>query len=54
MILLLAGAASSKTLLSLSSVDIIVVGLYFVRVFGIGLYLKRFTETGEVVWPAVT
>ncbi len=47
MILLFAGAASSDTLLSLSSVDMIVVGLYFVMVVGIGFYLKRFTETGE-------
>ncbi len=39
-------AASSK-LLSLSPVDLLVIALYFVMCLGIGLYLKRFTNTGE-------
>jgi SSS family solute:Na+ symporter len=34
-------------LLTLSPVDLIVIGLYFVMVLGIGFYLKRFTKTGE-------
>src|SRR5580693_7385039 len=34
-------------LLSLSPVDLIVIGAYFVMVLGIGFYLKRFTTTGE-------
>ncbi len=34
-------------LLSLSPVDLIIIGLYFVMVLGIGFYLKRFTKTGE-------
>ena len=38
---------SSGKLLSLGTVDLLVIGLYFVMVIGIGLYLKRFTKTGE-------
>jgi SSS family solute:Na+ symporter len=34
-------------LLTLSPVDLVVIGLYFVMVLGIGFYLKRFTKTGE-------
>jgi len=37
----------SGKLLSLSTIDLFVIGLYFVMVLGIGLYLKRFTKTGE-------
>ena len=37
----------SGKLLSLGMIDLIVIGLYFVMVLGIGLYLKRFTKTGE-------
>jgi SSS family solute:Na+ symporter len=37
----------SQKLISLSAVDIIVIVLYFCMVLGIGLYLKRFTNTGE-------
>jgi SSS family solute:Na+ symporter len=37
----------SGKLISLSTVDLIVIGLYFVMVLGIGLYLKSFTKTGE-------
>ncbi|MGC2656845.1 MAG: sodium:solute symporter family protein [Bryobacteraceae bacterium] len=40
-------AGSSGKLLSLSPVDLLVIGLYFVMVLGIGFYLKRFTNTGE-------
>jgi len=39
--------AASGKLLSLSTIDLFVIGLYFVMVLGIGLYLKRFTKTGE-------
>jgi solute:Na+ symporter, SSS family len=34
-------------LLSLSAVDFLVIGLYFLLVLAIGWYLKRFTKTGE-------
>ncbi len=37
----------SQKLLSLSPVDLVIITLYFVMVLGIGLYLKRFTKTGE-------
>ncbi len=47
MILLLAAVPSTEKLLSLSTIDIVVIGLYFVMVLGIGFYLKRFTKTGE-------
>ncbi len=39
--------AASPRLLTLSPVDLAVIALYFVMVLGIGLYLKRFTTTGE-------
>jgi solute:Na+ symporter, SSS family len=34
-------------LLSLGPIDLLIIGLYFVMVLGIGFYLKRFTTTGE-------
>ena len=34
-------------LVHLSSVDLIIIGFYFVLVLGIGFYLKRFANTGE-------
>src|SRR6202035_603677 len=34
-------------LLSLGTVDIVIIVIYFVAVLGIGFYLKRFTKTGE-------
>jgi solute:Na+ symporter, SSS family len=34
-------------LLSLSPIDLAIIGLYFVAVIGIGFYLKRYTKTGE-------
>ncbi len=37
----------SKQLLSLASVDWLIIGIYFVVVLGIGFYLKRFAGTGE-------
>ncbi len=40
-------AVTSGKLLSLSPVDLLIIILYFVMVLGIGLYLKRFTKTGE-------
>jgi solute:Na+ symporter, SSS family len=44
---LLLEANPSGKLLSLSSIDLVIIGLYFVMVLGIGFYLKRFTKTGE-------
>ena len=34
-------------LLSLGTVDLVIIVLYFVAVLGIGFYLKRYTKTGE-------
>ncbi len=39
--------ATTEKLLSLSPVDLVIIALYFIMVLGIGLYLKRFTKTGE-------
>jgi solute:Na+ symporter, SSS family len=44
---IIAFAASSERLLSLSTIDLVVICLYFAMVLGIGFYLKRFTKTGE-------
>ena len=38
---------SGSRLVSLSSVDLAIIILYFVAVLGIGFYLKRYTKTGE-------
>ncbi len=38
---------ASKKLVSLSSIDIIIIALYFLMVLGIGYYLKNYTKTGE-------
>jgi SSS family solute:Na+ symporter len=38
---------ATTRLLSLSSVDLLIVALYFAVVLGIGFYLKRYTKTGE-------
>ena len=43
----LLAVSTSGQLLSLSPVDLAIIALYFVMVMGIGLYLKRFTKTGE-------
>ena len=43
---LLLQAAPSR-LVTLSSVDLVIIVLYFAAVLGIGFYLKRFTKTGE-------
>src|SRR3954453_21501204 len=40
-------AAAPNQLVSLGAIDIIIIALYFVVVLGIGLYLKRYTTTGE-------
>ncbi len=42
---LMAGAPSR--LFSLSSVDLLIIILYFCFVLGIGFYLKKYTRTGE-------
>ncbi len=34
-------------LLTLSTIDVLVIAIYFVMVIGIGLYLKKFTQTGD-------
>ena len=40
-------AAAPDRLVRLSSVDLLVITLYFLTVIGIGFYLKRFATTGE-------
>ena len=40
-------AGEQARLMSLSSVDLAIIVLYFIFVLGLGLYLKRFTGTGE-------
>ncbi len=40
-------AATPARLLSLAPVDLAVIVLYFIAVLGIGLYLKKYTNTGE-------
>jgi SSS family solute:Na+ symporter len=39
--------SGSPRLLSLSTVDLAIIALYFAAVLGIGFYLKRYTTTGE-------
>lgn len=39
--------AAPQKLVSLGAVDIAIIALYFVMVLGIGLYLRRYTTTGE-------
>src|SRR5512145_2500236 len=36
-----------ERLLTLGTIDLLIVAVYFVLVLGIGFYLKRFTKTGE-------
>src|SRR5512136_3101399 len=43
----LLSAAVPSRLLSLSTIDLIIIILYFCFVLGIGFYLKKFTRTGE-------
>jgi solute:Na+ symporter, SSS family len=45
--IILAAASTSEKLLSLSTIDLVIICLYFGMVLGIGFYLKRFTKTGE-------
>ena len=47
MLSIFAAVVTSQKLLSLSTIDILVILLYFCMVLGIGFYLKRFTKTGE-------
>jgi SSS family solute:Na+ symporter len=46
LLLLLADSAQSR-LLSLGTVDLLIIAIYFVFVLGIGFYLKSHTRTGE-------
>ena len=43
---------ATATRLALNPVDLIIIVLYFVLVLGLGLYLKRFTHTGEEFFMA--
>jgi len=44
---LLFAEAAGKSMIAVSWVDMAIIVLYFVLVLGIGVYLKRFTKTGE-------
>ena len=44
---LLAEQAAAKSMIAVSWLDMAIIVLYFVLVLGIGVYLKRFTQTGE-------
>jgi solute:Na+ symporter, SSS family len=46
-VLALFQVAPEAHLMSLSTVDLVIIALYFVAVIGIGFYLKRYTKTGE-------
>ena len=45
--ILAAAETGSSRLLSLSTIDLIIIGIYFAVCLGIGFYLKNFTKTGE-------
>src|SRR4051794_24607590 len=45
--IILAAVSASDRLLSLSTIDLVIIAAYFAMVLGIGFYLKRFTKTGE-------
>lgn len=47
MLLLAQATPSTGKLISLTPVDFLVIAIYFALVLGIGLYLKKFTKTGE-------
>ncbi|HEX2971029.1 MAG TPA: sodium:solute symporter family protein [Tepidisphaeraceae bacterium] len=40
-------AAAPSRLMTLNPVDLVIIAIYFALVLGIGLYLKKFTSTGE-------
>jgi len=44
---LLLASSPSNRLISLGPIDLLVIGIYFAMVIGIGVYLKRFANTGE-------
>jgi solute:Na+ symporter, SSS family len=45
-------AAAGPRLMSLRTVDLLIIILYFVSVLGLGIYLKRFADTGEEFFMA--
>ncbi len=40
-------AAGTAPLISMGTLDIVIIAIYFVMVLGIGIYLKRYVSTGE-------
>ncbi|HWR49622.1 MAG TPA: sodium:solute symporter family protein [Bryobacteraceae bacterium] len=44
---ILLAQSGGESLLSLAAVDIAIIAIYFIAVLAIGLYLKRFTKSGE-------
>lgn len=44
---LAAGQEPAKAVISLAAIDWLIIGLYFVAIIGIGLYLRKFTKTGD-------
>jgi len=45
-------AAGTDRLLSLGTIDLVIIVVYFVVVLAIGFYLKRFASTGESFFMA--
>src|SRR5437762_3203875 len=43
----IAASGAQTTLVHLSTVDLVIIGFYFLLVLAIGFYLKRFATTGE-------
>jgi SSS family solute:Na+ symporter len=43
----IAAIAGSSSLLSLSTMDVIIIAIYFMLVIGIGVMLKKYTKTGD-------
>jgi solute:Na+ symporter, SSS family len=50
--LLFAGAANAQAILSMHTVDFVIIGIYFVIVLAIGFYLKRYTNSSEEFFMA--
>ncbi len=41
------GCGGGKPVIHLGAIDWLIIGLYFVAIIGIGLYLRKFTKTGD-------
>ena len=45
--LLFGGTPNAQALLNMHTVDFVIIAVYFAIVLGIGVYLKRYSNTGE-------